>query len=69
MDAINLAEGGSGVRTVPGTAGLFGTYAVSINICNWSDYHLISLLEVGYLSNGLCRRYASLCLIVDHFLL
>ena len=29
VDAINLAEGGSGVRTVPGTAGLFGTYAVS----------------------------------------
>ena len=27
--AINLFEGGSGVRTVPGTASLFGTYAVS----------------------------------------
>ena len=26
--AIDLAEGGSGVRTVSGTAGLFGTYAV-----------------------------------------
>ncbi|KAI0302866.1 aquaporin-like protein [Multifurca ochricompacta] len=25
--AINLVEGGSGVRTVPGTAGLFATYA------------------------------------------
>ncbi|KAL5519817.1 hypothetical protein ACEPAG_1477 [Sanghuangporus baumii] len=28
VDAINLAEGGPGIRTVPGTAGLFGTYAV-----------------------------------------
>ncbi len=26
--AINAFEGGSGVRTVPGTAKLFGTYAV-----------------------------------------
>lgn len=29
VHAIDLAEGGSGVRTVPGTAKLFGTYAVS----------------------------------------
>ncbi|EJC98509.1 aquaporin [Fomitiporia mediterranea MF3/22] len=29
VDAINLAEGGPGIRTVSGTAGLFGTYAVS----------------------------------------
>lgn len=28
--AINLFEGGSGVRTVPGTASLFGTYAVGL---------------------------------------
>lgn len=27
--AISLFEGGSGIRTVSGTAGLFGTYAVS----------------------------------------
>lgn len=29
--AIDLFEGGKGVRTVPGTASLFATYAVSSN--------------------------------------
>jgi aquaglyceroporin related protein len=29
VHAIDLFEGGSGVRTVPGTASLFSTYAVS----------------------------------------
>lgn len=28
--AINAFEGGSGVRTIPGTAQLFGTYAVRL---------------------------------------
>jgi len=27
--AIDIVEGGSGIRTVPGTAGLFATYPVS----------------------------------------
>ena len=28
LGAINAVEGGGGIRTVPGTAALFGTYAV-----------------------------------------
>ena len=31
IHAIDLAEGGRHIRTVPGTAGLFSTYAVSIS--------------------------------------
>lgn len=30
VHAIDLFEGGAGIRTVPGTASLFGTYAVRI---------------------------------------
>ena len=29
IHAIDVVEGGRGIRTVPGTASLFGTYAVS----------------------------------------
>ena len=39
--AIDLYEGGSGIRTVPGTASLFGTYAVrKIYMC-YSNIYLM----------------------------
>jgi hypothetical protein len=34
--AIDIFEGGRGIRTVPGTAGLFSTYAVSRRILRFS---------------------------------
>jgi len=39
--AINAFEGGSGIRTISGTGGLFGTYAVRLpptllaGLCSW----------------------------------
>ncbi|KAH8114776.1 aquaporin [Phellopilus nigrolimitatus] len=46
--AINLFEGGAGVRTVPGTASLFGTYAVSYmsNVSAFWDEFLGTFLLV-----------------------
>lgn len=36
IHAIDLFEGGRHIRTVPGTASLFGTYAVSqFALCEW----------------------------------
>lgn len=41
FNAINLFEGGAGIRTVPGTASLFASYAVSFRLVNLTKLILI----------------------------
>lgn len=52
--AINIFEGGTGVRTVPGTAGLFATYAVCFSsrflITGKSFYIIFTYFDSGMYS-------------------
>ena len=39
IDAIDIQEGGRHIRTTPGTAGLFATFAVSFSLLSY-DYQV-----------------------------
>lgn len=56
IHAIDLVEGGRHVRTVPGTASLFSTYAVSTEAANFQfrTYSAIPVLQADYMTSVSC---------------